>query len=74
MKGGAVSSLQLWIYRLQDEMYKREGNHLSISVAMVRKKGIISNTERERQNLLISMIREGDAGWLGMSIVFYKLG
>ena len=65
MKGGAVSSLQIWIYKLLEETKNDLGNQLKVSVARVRRDGVLSKQGHERDNLLISMMHEGDAGWLG---------
>ena len=58
------------MYKLQDVTLKTGGNRLSISVAAVRRKGVLSNEMQERQNLLVSLVHDGDTGWLGE---FYPL-
>ena len=73
MKGGAVSSLQIWIYKLLDETKNDLGNQLKVSVARVRKGGVLSKQGHERDNLLISMRHEGDAGWLGKHLFYLQL-
>ena len=65
MKAGSVSSLQIWIYKLEDRHTVKAENRLQISVAKVIREGVESGEGPEKKKLLISMMHEGDAGWMG---------
>eukprot|EP00795_Rhopilema_esculentum_P004382 gene4382-20603_t len=72
MKAGSVSSLQIWIYKLEDKHTAKAENRLKISVAKVIREGVESTEGPEKKKLLISMMHEGDAGWMGMDSAHTK--
>ena len=65
MKAGIVDSLQLWVYKLKDGVKQGASSRLRVSVAMIKRHNLLSTNVEERQDLLISMTHQGEAGWLG---------
>ena len=65
MKGGLINSLQLWVYKVQEQITNTGENRLSISVAAVKRQKVLSDDVLEKQNVLISLVHSGSAGWLG---------
>ena len=72
MKGGVIDSLQLWVYKILDKMSNSVGNRLTISVVVVKKQTITTDVVHQRENPLLSLIHDGDTGWLGEFLFLFK--